>query len=276
MSAVRAWPYAATAIVQHDWSANVLSVWVIFRHPMDQDVKPAHGLWLCEVDSVLKAITVSAWQDEWTILLTVPNVLALPGEVTLEYDGPDENLQTTWSKQWEPWGPILSTGILAAASIVTAAINPNTALDVDLFEDLTIANTADGQMIQIWRNAAEGKDSVQIYVDQSRLPTINSTTPGGYIYFRSLGNTKLVVRTDYVELRQGTWLRIDGNGTQGVFGLGAGTAGDARIWYDGVNMHINPQAIGTGFLILDNCPAADPHVVGGIWNNGGVLTISAG
>lgn len=105
------WPYAALAIVQHEWDTNHLNVWVIFRRPMDQTVKPANNLWLCEADAVPKAITVSAWQDAWTILLTVPDVLALPGTVTLEYDGPSVNLRTTWDKQWEPWGPILSLNI---------------------------------------------------------------------------------------------------------------------------------------------------------------------
>lgn len=108
MPVFRPWPYAAKAVIQHTWVVNLLNVWVTFRFPMDNDVKPANGLWLCRADGVLKAITVSAWQDEFTILLTVPNVLALPGHVTLEYAGPDEFLRTTWDKQWEPWGAILS------------------------------------------------------------------------------------------------------------------------------------------------------------------------
>jgi len=102
----RPWPYAATAIIQYEWVTNLLNVWVIFKYPMDQLVKPAHGLWTCKVNDVPKAVTVSAWQDEWTILLTVPDVLASPDRVTLEYDGPSSSLKTTWDKQWEPWGPI--------------------------------------------------------------------------------------------------------------------------------------------------------------------------
>ncbi|GAH73882.1 unnamed protein product, partial [marine sediment metagenome] len=112
MTIWRPWPYAATAIVQHEWVTNLLRVWVIFKYPMDQDVKPDHVKWICKVDDVLKAITVSAWQDEWTILLTIPNILSLPDRVTLEYDGPDPSLQTTWEKQWEPWGPILSIDMI--------------------------------------------------------------------------------------------------------------------------------------------------------------------
>lgn len=308
MTAWRPWPYAATAIVQHEWDTNHLNVWLIFKYPMDQTVKPAHGLWLCKVDGVLKAITVSAWQDEWTILLTVPDVLALPGRVTLEYDGPSESLKTTWEKQWEPWGPILSKripylwedilvvdtvnkrvginvaaptedldilGTVKAAAAILAAINKNTALDLKLFEDLDIDNAADGQKLEIFRNAAEGKDSLQVFVDLHRLPTLNSTTPGGYIYFDSLGVTKLVIRTDYIELRQGTWLRMDGNGNLGVLGLGSGLVGDARMWYDSVNMQINPKAVGTGYLnIMGELRVALDLIVSGSMSSG-TLTHSA-
>lgn len=302
------WPYAAKAIVQHEWDADHLNVWVTFKFSMDQTVKPDHDLWICEVDDVPKAVTVSAWQDEWTILLTVPDVLALPGRVTLEYDGPSENLRITWEKQWEPWGPILSVrvpyrwedilvvdtvnkrvginveaptvdldvlGIVKAASIIIAAINKNTALDLKLFEDLSIDNAADGQILEIFRNAPEGKDSLQIYLDRSRLPVLNSTTLGGYIYFRALGVTRLVIHTSYIELRQGTWLRKDGNGTLGVFGLGAGTAGDARIWYDSVNMKINPKAIGTGYLQILGSLHVDEDVIATKKIASGTLTHSA-
>ena len=79
--------------------------------PIVHDVMPPLDLWICEVNGVPKAVTVSAWQDEWTILLTVPDVLALPERVTLEYARPHQDLRTTWDKQWEPWGPILSKRI---------------------------------------------------------------------------------------------------------------------------------------------------------------------
>jgi len=78
---------------------------------MNETLKPDHALWICKVDDVEKAVTVSAWQDAWTLLLTVPDIAVYPNRVTLEYNGPDENLQITWGKIWEPWGPILSTDI---------------------------------------------------------------------------------------------------------------------------------------------------------------------
>lgn len=115
MSSWLPWPYAAKAIIQHEWDTNHLNVWVTFRHKMNQDVKPANGLWLLKADAVLKAITVSVWQDAWTLLLTVPNVLSPPQRVLLEYDGPDEDLRIVWNKQWEPWGPILSLDVTTYA-----------------------------------------------------------------------------------------------------------------------------------------------------------------
>ncbi len=115
-------PYAAKAIVEHEFETDHLNVYVTFRFSMERtedplaepviyDVMPLLNLWLCEVDEVPKEVTASVWQDAWTILLTVPAVGTLPDRVTLEYDGPDINLRTTWQKQWEPWGPILSTDI---------------------------------------------------------------------------------------------------------------------------------------------------------------------
>jgi len=104
-------PYSAKAIIEHEFDTDHLNIFITFRFAMDTSAKPDHDLWICEVDDVAKNVTVSAWQDPWTLLLTVPNVVVLPDRVTLEYNGPDENLRITWNKQWEPWGAILSKDI---------------------------------------------------------------------------------------------------------------------------------------------------------------------
>lgn len=101
-------PYAAKAIVEHEFDTNHLNIFVTFRFAMDETVKPANELWLVEADHVLKPVSASGWQDAWTMLLTVPNIDVNPDRVTLEYDGPDDNLRIVWNKQWEPWGPIVS------------------------------------------------------------------------------------------------------------------------------------------------------------------------
>jgi len=110
-SPIRPWPYAAKAVVQFEWVPNIITLWVIFRHPMDQTVKPPRAKWLLLIDGAPSIPTTSVWIDEWTLKLTKILIFAHPATVTLEYDGPDENLRTTWGKQWEPWGPILATDV---------------------------------------------------------------------------------------------------------------------------------------------------------------------
>lgn len=154
MTVWRPWPYAATAIVQWEWLGTYMFVWVTFKYPMDQTVKPAHALWKCEVNGVAKAISVSIWQDEFTIRLRALPVVALPDRVTLEYDGPDPNLRTTWDKQWEPWGPILgyrAMGSPWSGTKTHAAIGPTDNVDVAdigiLFIDCSANNVIIGGFV---------------------------------------------------------------------------------------------------------------------------------
>lgn len=111
-------PYAFGAKVEHEFDTDHLNIWLTFRHPMDQDLKPPLALWLLEVEAVPVNITASAWQDQFTLLLTSDTVAVYPIRVTVEYNGPNSNLQTTWGKDWEPWGPILSTDIGRIPSFV--------------------------------------------------------------------------------------------------------------------------------------------------------------
>lgn len=176
MCSYRPWPYAAKSIVQHEWLGTYLFVWVTFKFamqttsnplatPIVHDVMPPLNLWLCKVNGVPKAVTVSAWVDEWTLKLTVPDVLALPDRVTLEYDGPDENLRITWDKQWEPWGAILSYRAMGAPYTGTkthSAVGPTDDVNVTdvgvLFldcsaNDITIGGFVGGINGQILRVA---------------------------------------------------------------------------------------------------------------------------
>ncbi|GAI70484.1 unnamed protein product [marine sediment metagenome] len=114
MTLWRPWPYAATAVVQWEWLVDRLFVWVTFKYPMDQDVTPSTTLFECKVNDVVKPTGAATWQDEFTIRLTIGFVNALPDRVTLEYEGPNSNLRTTWGKQWEPWGPILAYRAMGA------------------------------------------------------------------------------------------------------------------------------------------------------------------
>ncbi len=128
----RYYPYAAKSFIQHEFNVNQLNVFLTFRYTMDVTVKPTHDFWLCEVNDIVKAITVSAWQDAWTLLLTVPNVLVLPERVTLKYLGPNQNLRTTWEKQWEPWGPIVSVELPPVQTTRTFTTGPAPQDDVDI------------------------------------------------------------------------------------------------------------------------------------------------
>lgn len=126
------WPYAAKSVVQYEFDIDQLNIWVTFKFSMDQTVKPAHNLWICEVDDVEEDVTVSAWQDEFTLLLTVPGIAGLPDRVTLEYQGPSTDLRTTWLKQWEPWGPILGVELPSPPGTKTFSTGPVPQDDVDV------------------------------------------------------------------------------------------------------------------------------------------------
>ncbi|GAJ02630.1 unnamed protein product [marine sediment metagenome] len=165
-------PYAAKAIVEHEFDTDHLNVFVTFRFPMNQNNKPEHDLWSCEVDDDFKAVTVSAWQDAYTLLLTVPDVVVLPDRVTLEYLGPDEDLQTTWEKQWEPWGPIVSIEIPPVRTTRTFSTGPAQQNDVDISNvNILFLNCAannitiggfiggvDGQVLQVAKICAAVQD----------------------------------------------------------------------------------------------------------------------
>jgi hypothetical protein len=107
------WPYAAKAIIQHEWQTDHLNLWLTFNYQMRQTTKPLDTVWLLYVDTVPKTVVSSTWQDAYTLLLASETLAASPTRVLLAYDGPSQNLTTSWYKQWEPWGPILSFDLLA-------------------------------------------------------------------------------------------------------------------------------------------------------------------
>ena len=117
-------PYAAKAIIEHQFDVNHADIYVTFRFTMDQTVKPSHDLWKVLIDSVEENVTASSWQDAWTLLLTVAGIANRPAQVTVEYEGPDETLRITWFKQWEPWGPIVSEEIPPVSDTLTYSTGP--------------------------------------------------------------------------------------------------------------------------------------------------------
>jgi hypothetical protein len=101
-------PYAAKAIIQHEFDTDHLNIFIEFRHPMDIAVKPSDALWIVDIDGTPTAITSSAWLDQFTMSLLIDSVASNPDRVTVEYNGPDPLLITAWDKQWEPWAAIVS------------------------------------------------------------------------------------------------------------------------------------------------------------------------
>lgn len=47
--------------------------------------------------------------------------------------------------------------------------------------------------------------------------------------------------------------------------LKCGTGGDAGFWYDGTDLHIDAQLVGSGNIILDNLPTSDPSTTGALF-----------
>jgi len=116
------WPYAAKSVIQHEFDADHLNIWITFNHRMDIStidpdtdlpvpVTPPLEKWIIKCDEVLKAATSQEWQDSYTLLIVVPDIVSLPDRVLVTFDGPDPGLRIAWHKQWEPWGPILSLNI---------------------------------------------------------------------------------------------------------------------------------------------------------------------
>jgi len=172
MTVLRPWPYAAKVYIQHVFDVDHLDIYITFRFPMIQATKPANDLWICEVAEVEKAVTASNWQDEFTLLLTVLDIAVRPAKVTLEYDGPHENLKIVWNKQWEPWSAIISVELPPVATTRTFSTGPaqQDAVDVSnvniLFIDcsasaVTIAGLiggVNGQRLYVARLCATGNN----------------------------------------------------------------------------------------------------------------------
>jgi len=185
-------PYAVKAIVEHEFDTDHLNVYITFRFAMNIAAKPPNNLWLCEVDEVEKTITASTWQDAWTLLLTVGAIAALPDRVTLEYDGPHEDLKISWDKQWEPWGPILSTDIGRPTGYVDRG-DPAT-YDYDK-EDLTI----DGAWHDLDLSGIVGEFAKAVFI----VAHLQGAAVDWAIMFRKNGNANDIVHGGMETLRAG-------------------------------------------------------------------------
>ncbi len=177
-------PYAARAIITHAFDIDHLDIWIVFRHPMNQDIKPADNLWLVEVEEILEATTASEWQDEFTMLLTVAGIGAIPDKVTVAYAGPSTNLRTTWRKQWEPWGPILSSDgtLLAFGSFKGNEINWQQAAAQNVFYTISDADITAGPLNKTtFQNNQELKISVSGFYQVHYYITVEISIAGKHV-----------------------------------------------------------------------------------------------
>ena len=154
-------PYAALAAIEHVFDIDHVDIYLIFKFPMDQTVQPDEAKWICEINDVEKDVTDSDWQDEFTLWLEVENIANRPLKVSIEYDGPDSNLRTTWFKQWEPWGPIVSDEIQPTLTTLTLEGNLSTGgLDVSNVKVILI-DTTNG-FVALWgmKNGIKGQTAI--------------------------------------------------------------------------------------------------------------------
>lgn len=101
------WPYAARPVIQFEYHGTMLTVYVVFRYPMNMDVIPPLNAWVLRVDGIDKTPAFTSWKDSHCVAFTVMNIPAHPGRVLCTFLGPLDTLKTTWDKQWEPWYRIL-------------------------------------------------------------------------------------------------------------------------------------------------------------------------
>jgi len=66
-------------------------------------------------------------------------------------------------------------------------------------------------------------------------------------------------------------------GNQNAFAVDTKTSNDAYIGFRSYfGGYISTIELYRGNVYMPNLPVADPHIVGVLWNNGGVVTVSAG
>lgn len=105
------WPYAAKSVIQFEWNAVKIRIWMTFGHAMNTDDTPPLAKFTIKTDGVDRTPDLIVWIDPWTLRIDKTVAIAHPDRVLVKYDGPDWNVRTTWHKIWEPWGFILALDI---------------------------------------------------------------------------------------------------------------------------------------------------------------------
>jgi hypothetical protein len=175
-------PYAAKAKIEHEFEVDHLNIWLTFRLPMDISVTPLLSSFIVRLDGVAYPMQSVEWVDQFTLLLQSGYLEIWSGRLTVEFLGPDSGLQTSWGKDWEAWGEILSTDL--EAYLLPAFVDRG---DASAF-DFTVSDfTTDGNWHDLDFSSivpAEAK-AVKLKLD------VVDNLPQQYIIFRKDGNTNI-------------------------------------------------------------------------------------
>jgi len=199
-------PYAYSKKIEHEFDTDHLNIWLTFKHPMRRssnplavppvyDIMPPLNLWILKCDTVAIDIVASEWVDEFTLLLTSDTVAAMPNKTTLAYNGPNENLTTTWLKQWEPWGDtesntektFIDRGDPAVYDFTQATLTTD-----DTWQDLDLSTIIPA-----------GAKAVILRV------CVNNSTPETGIYFRKKGNVNAINMGQILAQTSNVWNESD-------------------------------------------------------------------
>lgn len=124
------------------------------------------------------------------------------------------------------------------ADLITTDINEATVQNVNFFEDATVGNTTDGPDIVVWRNAAEGNNFIRMGISQYEGARIDTDAPRLDL---KIGDS-LIIRLSTSMVYYYDPIALHSDNRYITFGTGY----DARIYYDGNDLVLSPQNVGTG------------------------------
>lgn len=228
-----------------------------FQSVVILDTAPTAGQVLIASDA-----TDASWEDNDTIDgVTVSGspssgqVLTATSSSAADWQTPTVYVPLT-STSGNGFADASSTGIQITENAATGGIRITNVGTGTGGRGIVITNEDASNPIELQDTGGQG-----IYLDSSGGGEISAASTGG-IGLDDNSSGGVVVREDG---GGGLFIKDNGGGGLTIY-EGTGTGG------------INMTDAGTGSdtIILPNLPTADPHVVGQLWNNIGILTVSAG
>jgi hypothetical protein len=81
-----------------------LHIWIEFKAPMNEKNLPDLSKFLLSIDGFEANPSEIIWRDMFSLRLTVTDIASVPLLVLVKYDDPTDDLETSWHKNWEPFG----------------------------------------------------------------------------------------------------------------------------------------------------------------------------